>query len=74
MHFFCECSRVESAWSWVRSRVILMLGPSATTVSNLKLLHLFCPRCSFEKEIIWLVGTVVHKVCVELFEKDAIRI
>ena len=21
VHYFCECSRVESAWSWVRSRV-----------------------------------------------------
>ena len=51
-----------------------MLGPSATTVLNWELLNLFLPRCSFEKEIIWLVGTAVHKFWVELFEKDAVRI
>ena len=74
MHYFCECSRVESAWSWVRSRIVLLLGSSARTVSNWELLNLFLPRTGFEKEILWLIGTTVHKFWKELFERDAVRI
>ena len=73
LHYFCKCTRVESAWSWVRSRVLLMLGPSAHAVSNWELLNLFIPRSSLEKEILWLIGTTVHKFWVELFERDAVR-
>ena len=74
VHFFCECSRVESAWSWVRSRVIQMLGASAQSISKGELLNLFLPRSMFEREILWLIGTTVHKFWVELFERDAVRI
>ena len=74
VHYFCECSRVESAWSWVRSRIVLLLGSSARTVSNWELLNLFLPRTGFEKEILWLIGTTVHKFWKELFERDAVRI
>ena len=65
---------MESAWSWVRSRVIQLLGASAQSISNWELLNLFLPRSTFEREIIWLIGTTVHKFWVELFERDAVRI
>ena len=50
-----------------------MLGPSAHAVSNWELLNLFIPRSSLETEILWLIGTTVHKFWVELFERDAVR-
>ena len=50
-----------------------MLGPSAHAVSNWELLNLFLPRSSVEKEILWLIGTTVHKFWVVLYEREAVR-
>ena len=74
VHFFCECVRVETAWSWVRSRIVNLLGASAGAVSNWELLNLFFPKSFFDKEILWIVGTTVHKFWSEIFDRDASRI
>ena len=74
VHFFCECVRVERAWSWVRSRIVCLLGSSGSSVSNWELLNLFFPRSGFEKEILWLIGVTVQKFWTEIFSRDAVMI
>ena len=60
-HFFCSCLRVVPVWSWVRGRLLDMLG-SFSNISNWELLNLFLPKTSFEKEIVWLIGSFVAGV------------
>ena len=72
--FFCDCVRVERAWAWVRSRINGLLGSFARSVSNWELLNLFFPRSGFDKEVLWLIGTTVHKLWIEIFTRDTVRI
>ena len=68
-HFFCSCSRVVLVWSWVRRRLLDMLGVSSR-ISNWELINLYLPSTSFEKEIVWLVGTYVAGVWSEIFIRN----
>ena len=68
-HFFCSCSRVVLVWSWVRRRLLDMLGVSSQ-ISNWELINLYLPSTSFEKEIVWLVGTYVAGVWSEIFIRN----
>ena len=65
-HFFCSCSRVILVWSWVRGRLLDMLGGSYN-ISNWELINLFLPNVSFEKEIVWLVGCYLAGVWSGIF-------
>ena len=67
-HFFCTCSRVEIVWSWVRNKLLGMMG-LGSKISNWELINLFLPNTRFEKEIVWLVGTYVAGVWSELFHR-----
>ena len=71
VHCFCECSRVERAWAWVRSRLVILLGDCASNVSNWELLNLFFPQTNFENEILWLIGTTVQKFWSEIYCKSS---
>ena len=67
-HFFCSCSRVDFVWSWVRGRLLDLLGGSSH-LSNWELINLFLPSTRFEKEIVWVVGSYVAEVWSEMFSK-----
>ena len=67
-HFFCSCSRVVFVWSWVRGRLLDLLGGSSH-LSNWELINLFLPSTRFEKEIVWVVGSYVAEVWSEMFSR-----
>ena len=67
-HFFCSCSRVEFVWSWVRSRLLELLGNNSH-ISNWELINLCLPGTRFEKEAVWLVGTHVAEVWSAIFSR-----
>ena len=72
-HFFCTCLRVDFVWSWVRNRLLDLLG-GGCVISNWELLNLFLPPTQFEKEIVWLVGTYVAGVVSEFFHRGNIHL
>ena len=65
-HFFCSCSTVTLVWRWVRGRVVEMLGAGGAQVSNWEMINLVLPTSTFDKEIVWLVGTYVTRVWEEI--------
>ena len=66
-HFFCSCSTVTLVWRWVRGRVVEMLGAGGAQVSNWEIINLVLPTSTFDKEIVWLVGSYVTRVWEEIF-------
>ena len=69
-HFFCSCSRTVLVWSWVRARLLGLLG-SNSQISNWELINLFIPSTRFEKEVVWLVGTYVAEVWLSIFSRGS---
>ena len=54
-------------WRWVRGRLVGMLGAGGAQVSNWEMINLVLPTSTFEKEIVWLVGSYVARVWEEIF-------
>ena len=58
-HFFCLCSKVALAWSWVRSELTSLIGAD---VPNASLVRYMFPKSPQEKEVVWLLGNYVEMV------------
>ena len=69
-HFFCSCSRVEQVWSWIRARILGLLGGQGAQISNWELINLFLPTCARETEIVWLISNYVHRVWEDLYIRN----
>jgi len=62
-HFFCSCSRVDTVWSWVKDKVLILVGE---TVENSDLVRYILPACSAMKEVVWLWGIYFEKTWKDL--------
>ena len=62
-HFFCSCLRVSEIWHDIRK---LMNHLVEGTFSNWEIINFILPRCSKEKEAVWLLGNYIVKVWTEL--------
>ena len=69
-HFFCTCSRVGHIWSWIRARILGLLGGQGAQISNWELINLFLPTSGRESEIVWLISTYVHRVWEDLYVRN----
>ena len=62
-HFFCSCLRVSEVWHYVRDLVNHLVEGS---FSNWELINFVLPRCTKEKEAVWLLGNYLVKVWAEV--------
>ena len=60
-HFFCLCVKSLGVWTWLRSKVLILLGQQQQ-VTDWDLLNLFLPPSVYEQEIVWLVSSYVGYV------------
>ena len=64
-HFFCACDTVSEVWGWIRGRMPELLGWNNVYVSNWELI-IFLPSSSKRKELVWMLGTYMAKVWVDV--------
>ena len=66
-HIFCSCYLVVDAWEWLKVKImtILSLGPTFN-ISNKELILAMFPKCTQESECMFLIGTFVQLVDVEV--------
>ena len=57
-HFFCLCVKSLSVWTWLKRKVLILLGQQQQ-VGDWDLLNMFIPPSAFEQEIVWLVCSYV---------------
>ena len=57
-HFFCCCVKSLEVWSWLKRKVMLLVGQQHQVV-DWDLLNLFLPPSDYEQEIVWLVSSYV---------------
>ena len=62
VHIFSECSMVQEAWFWVRSRLLAMLPEACSRTSNFEFLNLMFEKNTKDLEMIWLLGSVVSYI------------
>ena len=73
-HFFCSCVRVAPVWSWIRGKIVGLMGASGATVSDWELVNLFLPDSFRTKDMVWLLGTYVAKVWEEVQVRGKLRL
>ena len=66
-HMFTECTMVCEAWGWVRARLLSLLPADAAVTSNFELLNLMFVKHLMDREVVWLLGTVVEYIWEEKF-------
>ena len=57
-HFFCCCVKSLEVWSWLKRKVMLLVGQQYQVV-DWDVLNLFLPPSDYEQEIVWLVSSYV---------------
>ena len=57
-HFFCLCVKSLRVWTWLKRKVLLLVGQQQ--VEDWDLLNLFLPPSDFELEIVWMVSSYVQ--------------
>ena len=71
-HKFCTCFRVKAAWLWVRQKVTELLSDQGlvAAATNLEILMLMYARCMQETEVVFLLGTFMELVDIEVGGKQ----
>ena len=64
-HLFTECVMVREAWGWARLRLLSLLPDDCATTSNFEFLNLMFMKHVFDKEVVWLLGTVLEFIWAE---------
>ena len=65
VHIFTECSMVQEAWFWVRSRLLSMLPETCSRTSNFEFLNFMFEKNTMDLEMIWLLSSVVSYIWSE---------
>ena len=60
---------VREAWGWVRRRLLSLLSEESARTSNFEFLCLIFEKHTMDKEAVWLVGTFVELVWVEMIQR-----
>ena len=69
-HFFCSCLRVKEAWLLIKNSIHNLIGSAPP---DYQLVRFSFPKCNFENEVIWLMGSYVRELWKELyFNEEAI--
>ena len=70
-HFFCSCSKVVDAWSWLHQKLISMIGVS---ISNENIIKLQFPSSDYDTELVWLICNYTTKVWTDIFASKELHI
>jgi len=65
-HYFCSCVRINNVWRSIKQKIVQLAGHNIT---NFALINLTFPKCSREKEMVWLLGHYVAIVWEEIHVK-----
>ena len=63
-HFFCSCLRVKEAWLLIKNSIHNLIGSAPP---DYQLVRFSFPKCNFENEVIWLMGSYVRELWTELY-------
>ena len=75
VHIFSECSMVQEAWFWVRSRLLAMLPEACSRTSNFEFLNRMFARDILDSEAIWIIGNFVQLVWdIVICKKKSLKI
>ena len=61
-HFFCSCLKVMDTWKEIKTIVTARISSDDATISYLDILSLRFSKCNWDPELVWLLGSYVHKV------------
>ena len=68
-HFFCLCVKSLRIWSWLKRKVLILVGQQQ--VEDWDLLNLFLPPSDFEQEIVWMVSSYVQYMWDAVYVRGA---
>ena len=69
---FTECSLVREAWTWTRRRLLSLLPPDMSDLSNQEFILMFFPKERCEGSMVWVIGTFMNWVYEEAVMKGRI--